>query len=566
MQQSSQHASQPLGDMDPLDAALATMPGFQLITPLELATQLSPECPFQVVRYGDIKEEVPQDSSYAPGHYVWGDPDELVLLVDGDLKLDTLDLVDPLAPWRKEDLGAYIRFILVRGSAEIAGYVHCLETDGACGLLVSGDLTTTNAIVGGQEIRVGGNLLVRELFWGDYNHGELHVVGNTEAALLIQTDYSMQFDGSVQCMRRMDDEAMTDDGIEQIIELDCLSRESEDPDSVWSLDAGAMLERLTAGKRVIRAESLSAPDPPSSTVNLFGDAAISPESMLRVCGEDMLPMDTRAYEFHHGGLSLLARADIAETGMRAYTVQMEDPSKNIAARLVMARTHAAAGTPHHLAGGAESGWILLKYICSDTGQDQREWDEVESHDIQPPFVALILDAWRLLQEGASNRHRATEVISTSEIRDLLALPICKPYDDYSDGDRCGFWVGHCHAAFRQEKHGSGRDEPLLRLSRELQQTDGSTVIESYYYCIETCMDGRERVRIRYKADQRTEDSPAQIDPAGGDELTEALRLFKRGAREMRGTNTGLLKGRRPYFAKDHVFAVDFWKQQGYLSK
>ena len=56
---------------------------------------------------------------------------------------------------------------------------------------------------------------------------------------------------------------------------------------------------------------------------------------------------------------------------------------------------------------------------------------------------------------------------------------------------------------------------MLRLSRELQQTDGSSVTESYYYYVETCMDGRERVHIRYKADLRTEDSPVQIDPVGG---------------------------------------------------
>lgn len=278
----------------------------------------------------------------------------------------------------------------------------------------------------------------------------------------------------------------------------------------------------------------------------------------------MLPMDTRAYEFHRSGILLRASADNADADARTYTLQMEDPSKNIAARLVMRCTEKSASTTDSLIGGAGSGWSLSKYICSSARQDQHEWEEVESHDIQPPFVALILDAWRFLQEGASNRHSTSEMISATEIRDLLALPICQPYDDYSDGVRCGFWVGHCHAAFRQAGH--GHEQPLLRLSRELQQTDGSSVIDSHYYCIETCMDGRERVRIRYKADQRTEDSPVQMDPVGGDELADALRLFKRGAREMRGASIGLLKGRAPCFAKDHAFAMKFWRQQGYLSE
>ena len=166
-----------------------------------------------------------------------------------------------------------------------------------------------------------------------------------------------------------------------------------------------MLQRLTAGKSVIRAEGLSARDPMLCTMNLFSDATVSAESLLRICGEDMLPMDTRTYEFHRSGISLLASAGTADADAdaRVYTVQMEDPSKNIAARLVMWRTDATASTTASYIGCAGSGWILLKYICSDAGQDQREWDEVESHDIQPPFIALILGGWRFLEEGASNR-------------------------------------------------------------------------------------------------------------------------------------------------------------------
>ncbi|HEL4265803.1 TPA: DUF1851 domain-containing protein [Stenotrophomonas maltophilia] len=536
-------------------------------TPEEIVAHLSPECPFQVVRYADIRAEVPQDSTYAPEHYVWGDPDELVLLVDGDLKLDTLDLDDPLAPWREEDLGAYIRFILVRGNAEITRHVHSLETDGACGLLVSGDLTTTNAIVGGQEIRIGGNLRVRELFWGDYNHGELHVVGNTEAAALIQTDYSMQFDGSVHCVRRMDDEAITDDGIEQIIEPDCLSRESEDPDSFWSLDAGAMLERLTAGKSVIRAEGLSAPDPLLCTVNLFGDGTISPDNFLRICAEDMLPMNICGYDFHRDGLSLQVRADIEDAGAPSYIMQMEDPSRNIAARFVMERVETSVGIIDRLKGRRpETGWGLWNYICSDVNSDQSEWARVEAHEIPPAHVSLVLKAWQFLQEGASSRHWTAEIIPASEIKDLLALEICQPYDNYDDDDRCGFWIGHCHAAFRQQEQGPDPVDPTLRLSRELNQPDGTSVIESYYFDVETCMDGSERVRIRYKADQDLEDSPAQLDPVGGAELAGALRIYKRGAREMRSANADLLSGEAPYFARDDAFAMNFWRRQGYLTQ
>jgi len=49
-------------------------------------------------------------------------------------------------------------------------------------------------------------------------------------------------------------------------------------------------------------------------------------------------------------------------------------------------------------------------------------------------------------------------------------------------------------------------------------------------------------------------------------LAAALRLFKLGAREMRRTNAKLLDGETPWFADEDAFAMDYWKQQGYLTR
>lgn len=537
-------------------------------TPHQIATRVSPECPFQIVRYADIADEIPEDSNYRCGRQPAEKQDEVVLFADGDLILDTLDLDDPLAPWRNENTGEHVWFIFVRGNMTIARHVHSLETDGACGLIVSGDLTTTNAIVGGQEIRVGRNLRVHELFWGDYNHGRLHVVGSTEAALFIQTDYSVELDGPIQFLRRIDDvEAMDGDELAQLIEADCLFREDPHPDSRWLLSAEAILERLESGKGVIRREGLSVADPLLCTLNLFGDANVSPENFLRVCGEDMLPMDTRDYQFIRSGISLYVQADTGHPEAAAYIVQMEDLSQRIGARFVMERVETDVGVIDRLMGRQpRETWGLWKYVCNDTSQNKAEWRQVEANEIQPPHVALILEGWRFLQEGTSSRHWTTQIISPEEIRNLLALAICQPYDDYDDEDRCGFWVGRCHAAFRQQKTAPVVEEPILRLSQEMHQPNGSRVFESYYYDIETCMDGKERVRIRHKADQDADEAPAQIDPVGGPGLAAALRLFKLGAREMRRTNAILLDGEAPCFADEDAFAMDYWTQQGYLTR
>ncbi|HFT8628379.1 TPA: hypothetical protein ACGSTE_005927 [Pseudomonas aeruginosa] len=63
----------------------------------------------------------------------------------------------------------------MKGNLTVEQHMWSLETDGAGGLIVLGDLTARNAMVGGQQIFVGGYLRIAELYWGYYNHGCLYV-------------------------------------------------------------------------------------------------------------------------------------------------------------------------------------------------------------------------------------------------------------------------------------------------------------------------------------------------------------------------------------------------------
>lgn len=74
-----------------------------------------------------------------------------------------------------------------------AGNIYNNETDGSTGLVVMGNLTANNIVVGGQELFVAGDLAVNELFWGDYNHGELQVRGSIQAKVFINTDYGVDY-------------------------------------------------------------------------------------------------------------------------------------------------------------------------------------------------------------------------------------------------------------------------------------------------------------------------------------------------------------------------------------
>ncbi|MDO4230288.1 MAG: hypothetical protein Q4C98_10770 [Capnocytophaga sp.] len=103
------------------------------------------------------------------------------LLKDGDWHLDTpLDL--------DAEMFSDIIAIIVTGSMT-ATQIYNAETDSSCGLVVLGDLTAQNIVVGGQEIFVNQNLTIHELFWGDYNHGSLGVKGEINTKVFIATDY-----------------------------------------------------------------------------------------------------------------------------------------------------------------------------------------------------------------------------------------------------------------------------------------------------------------------------------------------------------------------------------------
>lgn len=109
---------------------------------------------------------------YYEGHQQWEDP----------LNLDTIS-----AQHYTDDL---IPFILINGNLTVPQIFNA-NTEISTGLVVLGSLTTNNIAVGGQGIYVKRNLKVAEVFWGDYNHGELIVGGTIRARLFINTDYGV---------------------------------------------------------------------------------------------------------------------------------------------------------------------------------------------------------------------------------------------------------------------------------------------------------------------------------------------------------------------------------------
>jgi hypothetical protein len=154
---------------------------------------------------------------------------ESVILLEGDTRLDSLNLDKPLGE-------ESVFIVLVDGNLVVDSYIYNEDTDGATGLTVLGDLQARNMVVGGQEIYVTGNLQVSELFWGDYNHGDLTVAGNVAALLFMDTEeYHVSIHGEKNFKLRISewDEFgngydLDEDLLQEVFMQDCLSQTDEE--------------------------------------------------------------------------------------------------------------------------------------------------------------------------------------------------------------------------------------------------------------------------------------------------------------------------------------------------
>ncbi len=144
-----------------------------------------------IKNYTEIASLLPHDCLYIDYHGAYSMVKVIVVEGDWDITepLD-LDEIEYLFPEynpsdNDEDLPL---FILVTGNMR-ANNIYNAEIDVSCGLVVLGNLTAKNIVVGGQQIYVAGDLNVSGLYWGDYNHGELRVKGEINIRVFLETDY-----------------------------------------------------------------------------------------------------------------------------------------------------------------------------------------------------------------------------------------------------------------------------------------------------------------------------------------------------------------------------------------
>jgi len=121
---------------------------------------------------------------------------ERFLLYNGSVVLNELDL----------DTEDYMGIIVV-GDLHVTGSIINENTDGACSLIVLGNLRARNMCVGGQIIYVTGYIAVTEMIMGIYNHGEMYGKSYVWCPVVVTDDYRFYFEdfARVNVLDLMDD-------------------------------------------------------------------------------------------------------------------------------------------------------------------------------------------------------------------------------------------------------------------------------------------------------------------------------------------------------------------------
>ncbi|UOD31209.1 hypothetical protein INH39_05690 [Massilia violaceinigra] len=128
-------------------------------------------------------------------------------LVDGtltwprDLRLDW-EYLHELAPDNKLSLNG----LFVMGDLVVEGGVLNADHDSGPALFVRGNLVAHNVVTGGGDIVVQRDATVRDIVYGDYNHGSMLVEGHLYAGLVWMFDHMFDIRGDIHAAHVFNDE------------------------------------------------------------------------------------------------------------------------------------------------------------------------------------------------------------------------------------------------------------------------------------------------------------------------------------------------------------------------
>ena len=240
----------------------------------------------QILPARDVADRFDLGHLWLFSHYLKENPGMLVALHEGDTVLERLSL-DPSI--LTEDIAAQI----FTGNLIVKGAIHNVQTDeSADSLVVLGNLWARNIAVGGQEIFVRGDVQVDEVLCASSNHGEITVLGNVSAKLVISDDSRLWIRGRLNapvlnthaaCVTSMENDDK--DGIHQqhgyVSPRAALIDEIVESDDEMNFNFSAFHDVISGGRSALRPEFMRTAD-----VERLREGANLFQSAEEACNDD----------------------------------------------------------------------------------------------------------------------------------------------------------------------------------------------------------------------------------------------------------------------------------------
>lgn len=548
---------------------------------------------YGIQKFSDVIDLIPDDAwlktIYEKNNHVL--EDRYVLIVKGDCAIDSFDLDDVIFnDWFPKNLtqDGWILLVIVEGNLTVKEWIGNESVDGAVSLIVKGNMQAKNAVLGGQQVYVDGNLVVGEVFFGSgHNYGCLLVHGNTSIALsMVVNDYKLDLIGGHEFEQKLigDERGMGDwelidfETLSWLIEPSCIV---EDPELENVILSGKLvLERLKRGQSILQQDTWKNGAVPP--VELASDRSISIENIHRLCDPRRMPADagdrvTSQFEFWIEDTCCRAAASGISAIMYAQRfVYLQNPSHGLL--LTASLEELPRSFKERLMGKPVTGQWRMNYQGRRFSADgDEDWHAIPqkprasaSDTFPEEFHELLALGWNSLFDGIANYDHVNKHCCLEDLYRILDLVLVKPYDDWYDDERNGLWLGEFYVSFRQDgvvKDGEVKPA-LLCVGRTIRTEyiedldEVRNINERYLFSVINHADGSKGMIIQHDDDDSDDEAPlVTLNFSGGRNLEMARRIFKRICRDLEKANADLMEnGIPPNY--DDIFALEYWQENG----
>src|SRR5690554_5783219 len=481
----------------------------------------------KTLKYHEIQHLIPQDSVYS------GYENEIVLFHEGDWTTDKIDLdyADKLIPDYTDK--EFPLLILVNGNVSIKNIFNG-ETDGSTGLIVLGNLTADNIVVGGQEIYVSGDLNVSGLYWGDYNHGNLEAKGTINIRVFLETDYGYDDDRFEKgeninipyILMDGNEEYTSGNWIRALFHPQFIFSEEEiyayEPGIYgWKswLNTEPIFEALENGKALLL---------PQDEINL--SAFPQPEQI-----PDLFPTENISYENLQlfGNCNLGTSLEGVSENFKFYEYWKDDVFKRIFVNtensdLTQVYFQKNEDYSVYVSINPSGKKLVLAFRDNPFAPDASQLLDLNQHHFQ-----FFQQQWKVLQQEVSEavyfRQKFEESVTQELFDSILNLPIVKEkYSNYYS-DESEHWFGNYCWQFRQ----ASEEKPArITITIELDYQD----FEFFHYEFED-----EKPLLYTQDGNGYEFEPYEIPYNETDKYRKAVKIFEMLKKNIFRINEGFLK-------------------------